>query len=45
VTKDVVAEEEEEDDGGESSIESMSIGVRGESPRATLVVRNGVDGR
>jgi hypothetical protein len=27
VTKDVVAEEEEEDDGGESTIESMSIGV------------------
>jgi hypothetical protein len=45
VTKDVVAEEEEEDDGGDSTIESTSIGVRGESPSATLVVRDGVDGR
>jgi hypothetical protein len=45
VTKDVVAEEEDEDDGGESTRESTSIGVRGESPRAVLVVRDGVDGR
>jgi hypothetical protein len=45
VTNDVVAEEEEEDDGGESSMESTSIGVRGESPGAVHVVRDGVDGR
>ena len=48
VTNEVAEEDEDEDeeeDGGESLIASTSIGVRIESPKVDLVVRDGVDGR